>query len=299
MKKLTKHEVMDLVLGWATRTMLKLGTASGAKRQSYHLLQHVEDVTTVGRHLAKVLCSGQPEEQWLPILQLGTVCHDLIQNFSELGNPSARFPGVVLRQRDRGPNEDRTAEWVMEMIMEYDPDGLITIEERHIVFQGIYFTYPVWFQDYGTMGQPRLFRALEETSAHPIAVSIAGGDLLGCGCDDKRFMARTDGLGIEEAQGLVELFLRAKSLSGIPPELQAAWLEWMRDWDAGHAKFVEGQRKLTFAKLLDAYPRKADELQVAFDKFDASIARANKRANSRLSLNFEQYAEVMGFPMPA
>jgi hypothetical protein len=57
-------------------------------------------------------------------------------------------------------------------------------------------------------------------------------------------------------------------------------------------------QKLTFARILDHFSNKADELRRAFNGFDESVIRAGQRAKVRQEFTFEQYATAVGFPTP-
>lgn len=303
MIKLSRKNVVHMVNGLLSEMMLALETASGSARQSYHGLKHCTDVFKVARRAAKILCDeSYHSRDWEELIQILTVMafgHDIIQVFDPEGMFDTRFTHVKKRKRSRGPNEDLTAEQVIKAIEMFDEENLISQLERAAVRQGIRFTFPEWNQAAGTMYQPRVFEALDTGKADPLAVSLAMGDLLCCGTFPIEFIRASDTLLVEECQGLNEWMLSGiTSLEQIPENVQEDHLLFFKDWDANQAKFAEGQKKLTFQKILDSYPKKAEALLKAFDGFEESAIRSAERMRERKNWTFEQYARAVGFPVP-
>ncbi len=295
--KLSRTLLVDAVIGSATRQMLKLEMQSGSDRQHYHGLEHVSLVTITARTAAKRLVGGD-ENVWLDTIEVMGMGHDLIQKCDPAGMPHFLFPEVILRKRMRGPNEDQTADLVVQTIEELDEDNLFSDEELAAIDQGIRFTVPEWDNTAKTMIQPRMLQALDDKTAKPLAVSLAMGDLLLCGTNPDKFIGGSDGLLVEECTDLVARLLRAKSLSDIPQVIRDRHLDYFRFWDGGQAGFAAGQKKTTFQRVLDAFPKAADGLIKAFNGFKESGDRAMERANDRMTWSFEQYARQVGFRLP-
>ncbi|TSC59431.1 MAG: hypothetical protein Greene041662_499 [Candidatus Peregrinibacteria bacterium Greene0416_62] len=296
--KFDRELLLDCLIGWAVQVMQGLETASGERRQSYHGLSHAgSHVYRTARRFAKIVLEGDPKD-YMKVLDLMCVGHDLIQNSVPGGKAHFKFEKVVLRNRKRGPNEVETAALILAKIDTLDTEGWITAKERAAIKNGIEFTIPEWNAEVGTMYQRGLFEALDAGDVDPLAVALPVGDLLLCGAFPTEFILASDALLIEECQGLCELLLQVKRLDAIPEDVQQQHLEYFRFWDAGQASFASGQQKLTFARILQAFPGKATKLKEAFRFFDESVLRAGERANTRSQWSFRQYLTGVGFPVP-
>ena len=296
--KFDRKMLLDCLIGWAVQVMQGLELASGSSRQSYHGLSHAgSHVFRTARRFAKIVLASKPEE-YMQILNLMCTGHDLIQNSEPGGKAHFKFTQVMLRNRKRGINEEQTAALILSKIAELDTEGWITARERSAIDQGVKFTIPEWNQDFGTMFQRGLFDALDAGDVDPLAVALPVGDLLLCGAFPTEFILASDALLIEECEGLGTLLRQVANLDEIPKEIQQQHLEYFRFWDAGQASFASGQQKLTFARILRAFPDQASELRDAFRSFDESVLRAGERAKARSGWTFGQYLTGVGFPVP-
>ena len=296
--KFDRKLLLDCLIGWAVQVMQNLETASGDRRQSYHGLSHAgSHVYRTARRFAKIVLEAEPE-QYMQLLNLMCTGHDLIQNSVPGGKAHFKFEKVFLRNRKRGPNEVETAALILTKINTLDTEGWITEQERAAIKNGIEFTIPEWNAEVGTMYQPRLFQALDAGDVDPLAVALPVGDLLLCGAFPTEFILASDALLIEECEGLCALLLQIRHLDEIPTDVQEQHLEYFRSWDAGQASFASGQEKLTFGRILRAFPEKENELIDAFRYFDESILRAGERAKARSGWSFKQYLTGVGFPVP-
>ena len=278
--------------------MQNLETAGGQRRQTYHGLSHAgSHVYRAARRFAKIVLEADPAE-YLQILDLMCIGHDLIQDSVPGGKPHFKFEQVILRNRKRGPNEVETAALILTKINSLDTEGFITERERAAIKNGIEFTIPEWNAEAATMYQRGLFEALDAGDVDPLAVALPVGDLLLCGAFPTDFILASDALLIEECEGLCSMLLQISHLDEIPKGVQEQHLEFFKSWDAGQASFASGQQKLTFARILQAFPEQASELREGFRFFEESVLRAGERATARSAWTFKQYLTGVGFPVP-
>lgn len=291
---MTKRQLLVAAFAGLCQTqMIRLSQASDFQRQYYHATRHPPDVYTGSRRVGICVLSEKYNQGVDDLIYMACMAHDVIQEADEV-----QKDGFAFRARRRGPNEQKTADWAREALLqlrrEFGEDT-ITDQEIESVHKAILWTTPVWHPELKTVTQPLVWKALEEGDIDPVPLSVAMGDLLPPGHHPEAFLAASDGLFVEEWPGIDRLLREAKNQSDIPADRAAAALEIMRRFDAGQADFAVGRAK-AFKHEVSYLPANArQELEKRVNRFKESDKRAQWRAEERRSLDFFRYASAMGF----
>ena len=276
--------------------MAELGRATGFKRNKYHSARGHEDDVNEGavrvmRGLDGDELCGLEQRQLLEGIAWS---HDVFQE----ADPVEKS-GFTFRQRKRGSNEQRTADWLRDTLVALcDFWGRDTVSDKEIelAHTSVLWTTPAWSTTYGTMIQEQLHKALEEGTWESIPVSIAMGDLLMAGHKPHIFIATSDSLFIEEWPG-IDLLLRDAYLGNTEVTVDQAKtiLALMEDWDEKQKGFAAGRKKVFDYEISFFRPTVQEYLRLHCNRFDDSIYRAALRCQKRNNMEVDERAIDMGF----
>ncbi len=242
-------------------------------RRPFHNRRHTQRVIARADMLQQAICFAEADlmkPRHTHLVGIGAACHDLVQ----------LYPGT---------NEQKGFECARHLLAMIELIALhsnIRDPELQILEEAIMATVAVFDPELGTAIQPNL-----TPTSHPVARIIALADLGAAGMDGPTVF-------LEDGNRLFREMnpdIAAAYIGGSVEDLdRTTFCTRMISWSNGQPKFAAGRRdRLDFE--LEGLPRAAaGAVRSLFREFDASIEAAERRAEVRRGMSFEELIADFG-----
>lgn len=264
-------------------------TGRGRDRQFYHSLRH--SFVHVAERTDRLLKLAGASAHERTLGRYAALGHDWIQNYTARTTDDGKFQ---VRARDRGPNEEASAEMVTDVLTALD--SRLKGNDFHpgdieMIGTAIRNTFPAWNADHKTIWQPKLHEGLGRWNKVEWAVAVA--DLSAPGLDPQCYLQEGTDLALEEQFSIMEELQACKCRGDLPWKRQQEMHGQLLGWFGSQVGFARG-RKALFQIEAAMFPA----VLAKFCRFDESIALAEARVRRYELMPFWAVAHEVGFPVP-
>lgn len=286
-------EVQRQFVWEAVKILTRHELAPYPDRQYYHSVRH--SLVSVAGRAVRLLAACDASEHEQVLGGLAAVGHDWIQAYQPFPSMDGK---AKVRLRDRGPNEDRTADQVVACLTGLCDQHRQPVAEADLstIRRAIQFTYPDWHREAGTVYQSRFHAALKDCGKVEWAVAMA--DILDAAVSPPDYLQAGDLLLLEEEFSIMEECAACRRRDGLPPERQQLFKGRIIDWYRRQPSFAEGRKKLFPLEISGRTPSEQAVIKRICSRFDDSIALANEKYERRAQWPFWELAQEIGFPCP-
>lgn len=260
-------------------------------RLDFHNVRHTNDIIRRTKSILSALEKiGFASQRDVEIGAFAAAFHDTTQEWEESIIQEGSWSKII-RKRFTGENENVSAEEAaafMEKVNQEAGQEIFSLRDIDVAREAISATIPGFNPELKTVIQPNLN---EHSSV--VARALALADIGAAGMDGPEVFCR-EGDAVFREENL-DIMDKLKNINALSEGEKEYFRERMLNWTKFQSSFAEGRKTLLETELQGMPESARDEIKKLFKKFDHSIEAAEKSAEKRQSLSFEELARDMGY----